>query len=159
MPKQKKNRIGPARSASSMIRASTCRSGLSTVHVFAPISEKLIPSSIPLCQFDTPHVDRTTHLQAAVVLPPVPLSQTPSTSRLDSECCLQTTQNVPCSPAAPYSHPNLVLSQGNHMHSDRLLQHPHRTAEVRRPRLEACSMLVVHWRKMRRTSLAATLKP
>lgn len=147
--------IGPARSASSMIRPSTCRSGLSTVHVFAPISEKLIPSSIPR-QYDAPCTRCTTHLPAVVVRLPAPLYQTPSTSHPDSGCCLQTRLNAPCSPAAPYFHPDLALSQGIHRRLDRLLRPRHRTVGVQRLRLEGCSMLAVRWRRRRRTSLAAT---
>lgn len=45
MPKQKIKKIGPARSASSIMCSSTRRSGLSTVRVLARMWWKLIPSS------------------------------------------------------------------------------------------------------------------
>lgn len=48
MPKQNRKMIGPAMSASSIMRASTPRRGLSTVIDLARIWEKLIPSSSTL---------------------------------------------------------------------------------------------------------------
>jgi hypothetical protein len=46
MAKERQKRIGPARSASSMMRSSTRRNGFRTVIDFARMCAKLIPSSV-----------------------------------------------------------------------------------------------------------------
>lgn len=62
MPNKKKNRRGPARSASSIICSSTRWSGLRTVMDLARICEKLMPSSAGLVWNGHARVDRSPHL-------------------------------------------------------------------------------------------------
>lgn len=92
IPKQKQKKMGPARSASSIMCSSTRRSGLRTVNDLSRICWKLMPSSAK-CekQFG---IIREFHLQEVGARPLRRLCQTRSTMRLGTECCLQRLQAV-----------------------------------------------------------------